>query len=179
MTASSGLSFIASFFLQFRNYPDSPAFGISGKTYSYKELMERVQSIWHQLDTSLDSSEKRVAVFATQEIETYASILAVLASGRAYVPLNPHNPPERNWSCLEQADCQTMLRGEKRTTLETRIGDRRLELKIIETAKAGSPPLSVPHLRKTQTTWPIFYLPPAAREPRREFPFTTGISKLL
>ncbi len=46
---------------------------------------------------------------ATQDTLTYAAILAILACGRAYVPLNPLNPAERNGSCLTQADVATLL----------------------------------------------------------------------
>ena len=156
MTAEPRLSFIENFFSNCRNQPDSPAFGISGRVYTYKELMELVQRIRHQLESQMDPSEKRIAVFATQEIHTYASILAILASGRAYMPLNPHNPPERNWSCLEQADCPTMLRGSARTELKSWVVEHRHSLKVIDRRKPRPVPFFDRLPGRTRMISPIF-----------------------
>ncbi len=43
------------------------------------------------------------------DVRTYASILAILASGSAYVPLNRKNPPDRNRLIAERAEIDLVL----------------------------------------------------------------------
>lgn len=89
--------------------PDAIAFDFGGVVTSYAQFSKRIQGIRDIIESHCEDDERVVAVFATQELDTYAAILAILASGRAYVPLNPKAPQERNASCLEQAQIRTIL----------------------------------------------------------------------
>lgn len=89
--------------------PDRTAFVFADRAYSYREFGGMVQAIRERLARHATPDERCVAVHATQDVWTYASILAVLADGRAYVPLNPHAPAERNRSCILQSGVRTLL----------------------------------------------------------------------
>ncbi|MCQ2130015.1 MAG: AMP-binding protein [Bacteroidales bacterium] len=72
---------------------DSKAFYINKRYYTYRDLASltsQIIPIVNKLDTDL------ICLYATDDIRTYASILAVWACGKAYVPLNPQQPVERH-----------------------------------------------------------------------------------
>ena len=125
---SPSTALVPGFFEQFRSHPDRPAFGFSDKVYTYGEVMDIVQGILHAMSNPSFAAEHIVAVLATPDVHTYAAILAILASGRAYVPIHPQQPPERNWSCLEQAGTHVMLQSGAGSELQRWLGDGRLSL---------------------------------------------------
>ncbi len=90
-------------------HADRPAFVVGGRSFTYAEFGALVQVIRDRLAAVVPAAERRIAIYATQDVWTYASIMAVLASGRAYVPLNPHAPADRNKSCIDQAGIRTVL----------------------------------------------------------------------
>lgn len=75
-----------------QQYPDNNAFIIEGKAYTYQKLFSRVKGII----PLISESEDIIGVVAENRIETYASILAILFSGKTYVMLHPHYPDYRN-----------------------------------------------------------------------------------
>lgn len=105
----TGSTFLRHFERAIGEFPDSIAFDIGGRSCSYRELANRVQGIRDLLERTCSADEICIAVVGTQEIETYATIIAILASGRAYLPLNPKAPDDRNQSCLAQAKVRTIL----------------------------------------------------------------------
>ena len=70
-----------------------PAFLIGGKIWLYSELYDIVEQISSLIK---DIDEKEMFLYSTDDIRTYASILALWLSGKAYVPLNPNQPSERH-----------------------------------------------------------------------------------
>ncbi len=72
---------------------ESPAFVIGGKSWQYYEFYDIVEQISYLIK---DIDEKEVFLYATDDIRTYASILALWLSGKAYVPLNPNQPSDRH-----------------------------------------------------------------------------------
>ena len=92
-----------------RSFPDAPALTFPGQTVTYRELARMVEGIRARLGEVASSAEQHIAVYGSQDPWTYASILAVMATGRAYVPLNPAAPSARNRSCLDQAGVRTLL----------------------------------------------------------------------
>jgi amino acid adenylation domain-containing protein len=73
-------------------YSEKNAFFIQGNSYSYKELGETISKI----APILNCNNKCIGIIESDDIETYASILAVLFTSNTYVILNPHNPLVRN-----------------------------------------------------------------------------------
>lgn len=86
------------------------AFCIEDTYYSYSELNNRVTGIISELNNySSFLKGKKVAVVCTNDINTYASLLACWISGYAYVPLGLQNPDERNLDILKDAEIGVIL----------------------------------------------------------------------
>lgn len=86
-----------------------PAFFIDSKFYSYAELGQKVAAIQGLIDDQCKSANQIIAVVANADMETYATILAIIFSGHGYLPLNPQNPIDRNALILRQADVEILL----------------------------------------------------------------------
>lgn len=84
------------------------AFLIAGTTYSYAQLKDCVMKIRGAVSQS-GSDEKVWALAVHDDLETYASIIALWMEGRAYVPLHPNQPLERNLNIIEQVGTRHLL----------------------------------------------------------------------
>lgn len=88
------------------SYPNRNAFVIEGIAYSYGELFAFVNGVHSFL---AEREEDIIGVVAENRVETYASILAVLLSGKTYVILHPHYPDNRNNKIREAGDIRVVL----------------------------------------------------------------------
>ena len=68
--------------------------------------MLKIQS---RLDEVALSEERLIGVVATDSLDTYAAVIAILRSGRAFVPLDPQHPVARNCSVVRRAELRTVL----------------------------------------------------------------------
>jgi amino acid adenylation domain-containing protein len=127
------MSILPEFFHHARLTPDRQALSFHDRTWTYGEVLARVEAIMALLEQGAWTSERRVAILATQDVYTYAGILAVLASGRAYVPLHPHNPPERMWSCVQQAETRVLLQSGAESEMASWLGAEHPEIAVIDT----------------------------------------------
>lgn len=114
--------------------PDRTAFVFGDRTHTYAEFGALVQGIRNLLAAEVPEAERRIAVYATQEVWTYAAIVAILASGRAYVPLNPSAPVDRNRSCIDQAGIATLLCARTAPAIATWRADLGDALRVVETS---------------------------------------------
>lgn len=89
-------------------YKNRNAFFIQGVFYTYAELGKRITQIRTQIRT-IPEDEKTIGVWATDAIETYASIFAIWFEGRIFVPLHPDAPKERNERILHEAGIKYLL----------------------------------------------------------------------
>lgn len=76
------------------------AFFINDTTYSYDQLGEYVANIYCNIS---NITESNIGVVAEDCIETYASIIAILFSGKTYVILHPSHPEDRNMNIARSA----------------------------------------------------------------------------
>ena len=97
----------------YRNYPDHVAFVIDDTSYTYQEVFARVQGIMPFVQ---DCPEDIIGIIAEDCIETYASILAVLLSGKTYVILHPNYPDSRNRTIVESTGMKRVLYGHESGT---------------------------------------------------------------
>lgn len=97
----------------YRNYPDHVAFVIDNTSYTYQEVFARVRGIKPFVQ---DCPEDIIGIIAEDCIETYASILAVLLSGKTYVILHPNYPDSRNRSIAEATGMKQVLYGHESGT---------------------------------------------------------------
>ena len=82
---------------------DSDAFLIAEKRYSFRlfgQILSAVRMVIHELD----ADEQVFALAIHDDIYTYASIIALWMEGKAYVPLHPNQPMDRNVSILDQVE---------------------------------------------------------------------------
>lgn len=123
------LPFLARFHANVSAHPDRDALVIGSSRLSYAALSRRVRAIREHVQSTVDASERFIGIWATHDTDTYAAILAILATGRAYVPLNPSAPDARNLACLTQAGVCTVLTANAShdaETLATRLAPTRV-----------------------------------------------------
>lgn len=90
------------------NY-DRNAFCINNVYYSYKDFAQIISDIRIAIQTSIKKTESNIGLVTNDDIQTYASIIALWLEGKAYVPLHPEFPKERNNVIIKQADIKTIL----------------------------------------------------------------------
>ena len=89
---------------------DTKAFCIANELYSYKIMFDYVEQIYEMLSPFDD---ELVGLYSTDDIRTYASIIALWLLGKAYVPLNPVQPRERHIDTIESAGIKIVLSADK------------------------------------------------------------------
>lgn len=105
-------------------YAMRPALVIDDRTYTYRELFGLAGSI---CETLRNLKEDLIGITAENRMETYASILAVLLSGKTYVMLHPDYPAERNSRIAMQAGIGLLLySGENGNILPPEITAKRV-----------------------------------------------------
>ncbi len=92
----------------FNTFPDRNAFCIQDRHYTYSELESRVSAIQLTL-TGKFKDEQRIGVLLSDHIDTYAAILAVLLSGKTYIPIHPGHPADRTELIIQQADLKVIF----------------------------------------------------------------------
>ncbi|MER7583150.1 amino acid adenylation domain-containing protein [Kitasatospora sp. NPDC097691] len=94
--AAAGRSLVALFEEQAARTPDVVAVISSGDRLTYRQLTERVARLAGHLRERGLGPGATAAVFLERGPELPTALLAVLATGAAYVPLDPDHPAERN-----------------------------------------------------------------------------------
>lgn len=84
------------------------AFFIRETWFSYGELASVVAEIQTRL-TELTVGDNHVGLYLEDDIYTYASILALWMTGKAFVPVNPLFPVARNRKIMEQTEMKLLL----------------------------------------------------------------------
>ena len=75
----------------FIDFPERNSFFIANKAYADKQLEEKICTIKSAIEKNKNNEFRNIGIMAYDDIETYASILAVLFSGLTFVPINPSN----------------------------------------------------------------------------------------
>lgn len=83
-----------------RRWPERTALLLGGRSFTYAQLATWSDAIAARL-IDAGARGERVALVASREAATYASILGILKAGCSYVPLPPDGPPAR-WSAMLQ-----------------------------------------------------------------------------
>lgn len=90
-------------------HADRPAFCIHDKIYSYGEFSSIVASIRALIRTHIAKEDRIVGLLADDHLNTYASILALWAEGKGYVPLAPGAPAARTEQIVSQSGIRALL----------------------------------------------------------------------
>ena len=83
-------------FKNMTTYKDKTAFVIEEVAYTYEELAIKIGEIQQELQKIGVQKNDIIVVHTYNDLETYASILAVWFLGATFVPINPKHPKERN-----------------------------------------------------------------------------------
>jgi amino acid adenylation domain-containing protein len=113
-------------------HPNHCAFCIRDVKTSYSEFGLAISGIRKQLQEQ-KSTEKKVGVVLNDDFRTYAALVALWFEGKAYVPINPELPAERNNSIIKQAEIKVLLNS---GTTMLGVLDSALELIEINTAES-------------------------------------------
>jgi len=89
--------------------PDAPAVGCDGATLSYGELATRSRALAGRLGALGVGPDDRVAVCLHRSTDMLVALLGTLASGAAYVPMDPDHPRARLEHQLGDAKVATLI----------------------------------------------------------------------
>ncbi len=118
-----------------KKYDNRNAFFINGIFYSYFNLAETISRIRKAVQLNTLESEKNIALVANDDLETYASIIALWFEGKAYVPLSPETPKDRNENIIHQAQIKTIIDSSNKPLFP--------EYNLIESKKLSSTPIDL------------------------------------
>ena len=90
-------------------FASNNAFCIADRFYSYADLKKRIAGIQQLIHDAALKGHSNIGILTYDDLETYASVFAVLFSGHAFVPINPLHPIERNTSITSQAEIKILL----------------------------------------------------------------------
>ena len=85
------------------------AFKIGDQYYTYHDLAKSISSIRRAIKENIPEEEKLIGLVTNDDLETYASIIALWFEGKAYVPINTQFPLFRNIEIISQADINTII----------------------------------------------------------------------
>lgn len=132
------------------NHPDRPALRFSDRDYSYQQLFAGAHGFARIIADSGDQSTY-VAILAERSFTAYAGILGTLLAGKAYMPLNPRFPLQRNHYILMQSQAGTMVVGGECQAMardlmkQPGLSDR---LTILELPFIAEETLEIPEIRQ-------------------------------
>ncbi len=101
--ASAPASIPAVFAAQVEQNPDAVALTWGGQSQTYREVDEAANRLAHLLVSAGVGSGQRVALLLPRSAQAVVSILAVLKTGAAYVPIDPAVPVARMQFMLDDA----------------------------------------------------------------------------
>ena len=89
--------------------PQAPAVGLDGEWLTYTELNECANQLAHYLLQRGIGPEMLVGILVERTPDMVVSILGILKTGGAYLPLDPAYPPERLAFMLSDSDASAAL----------------------------------------------------------------------
>ena len=85
------------------------AFFLDEVFYTYDDFAKSISGIRKLIQLSIPESEKNIGLVANNDLETYASIIALWLEGKAYVPISPDAPAARNESMISQIGIHAII----------------------------------------------------------------------
>ena len=127
--------------------PDRAAHISGDRTLTYAELCARSDALAAWIERELGNNRGPIAVLGHKEPEMLIAFLAVVKSGRAYVPIDTVLPPQRIERIIETADAALTLTpsriaelaGEKATASPRRVNEEDPFYIIFTSGSTGEP----------------------------------------
>ena len=104
-----GISIATLFYDGASRNPSATAVDDSRNQLTYETLVGRVEACAAALQSRLPDANGRIALCAENHIEHLVAYLAILLSGRVWIPLNPRNGPVLNSNILGRAAADIVL----------------------------------------------------------------------
>lgn len=91
--------------------PDRPALWADDAVFSYADLYDAAARVAAALDATVDTAAATpfIGLFCRRSADAYVGLLGVLLSGRAYMPLSPKFPADRNALMMARAEAATVI----------------------------------------------------------------------
>ncbi len=130
--------------------------------YSYSELYGSVGAIQRTLETGGESvgrsADSLIGVMTGDDIGTYASILAILATGAGYVPMSRTYPASRIQQILDQAGIRRVLTSGPQPALTEAVKSSRTAIEVldVEGFDAGDGPIAFAERSKDDIAYVFF-----------------------
>ncbi|NUT93073.1 MAG: amino acid adenylation domain-containing protein [Saccharothrix sp.] len=148
------------FWHQATRTPDAPAVITTDRTVTYR----RLRAAAHHLAARVTGPDTRVAIVMDKGWEQVAAVLAVLAAGAAYVPIDPAVPPERLHYLLDHAGATVALAKAGHSDLDWPPGTTVVE--VDDTALSGDSPAAPPTLQGNRDLAYIIYTSGSTGRPK-------------
>jgi len=97
------------FFQQAQKTPDAIAISTLHCTFTYQDVSRLARQVGHRLRELGAMPDELVAVVMEKGWEQVVAVLGILASGAAYLPIDPELPPERIAYLLENGDVKVAI----------------------------------------------------------------------
>ena len=114
------------------NHFSKNAYCINNTFYTYADFAQEISKIRLSISNSVDFSNKLIGLVLNDDIKTYAAIIAMWLEGKAYVPINPEHPEDRNETILNSTEATHVYDSVKKIQINTIEHIHDLELGKIE-----------------------------------------------
>ncbi len=94
---------------QVKQFPDKPALLFGNETLTYKELNARANKLAHYLKSQGCGKGYFVAVMLNRGVDLLISLLAIMKTAAAYIPIDPDFPEDRIRFILADADAKYII----------------------------------------------------------------------
>jgi amino acid adenylation domain-containing protein len=125
-------------------HANNNAFCINTIFHSYSDFSIEVSKIRTAIQNTIGASEKLIGLVANDDIQTYASIIALWFEGKAYIAINPSYPTERNLKILSLTDSTYLLDSSS-------ISKYKAPLKVLATTKLNDENNNTPLIEACET----------------------------
>ena len=138
-----------------QRYPKRPALYLPQKRWTYQDLAAFAGSLASTITDNGLTQKKLIGLFSSGSLTSYIGPLAILSTGRGFVPIDPHHPPKRSFAILEDSQVDTLVVGPKALDrLETLLAQQGRPLSIIAPEVDDLRGLAARHPRHRFTTAP-------------------------
>jgi D-alanine--poly(phosphoribitol) ligase subunit 1 len=129
MTQIPALNLAGLFYLSADRSPQKEALVWEGGSRTYAQMRDMIESLRPALASD---ASPFIGIMAYRTPLAYAAVQAILAEGKAYVPLNPIFPAARNAFILRKAGLATLIVGEEcADALAELLTEHRLPLRLV------------------------------------------------
>lgn len=121
MKSNTNETLLSLFHAQVQRTPEATALVFQGVSLTYRELDEKSNQVAHLLRDRGVVPQTLVAVCLDKSLEMIVSLLAVLKTGCAYVPIDPDYPADRIGFMLDDIQAGFVITAAERVPLITQI----------------------------------------------------------